>query len=101
MNTCERTVALLAVCLVGWTGGIQSQTAYEPSRLPDGRPNLQGVWDFKTLTPLQRPDDLSDQDVFGLEEAAELESAAAARTAAANAPTSDRQLLPDSGSVAC
>ncbi len=35
-----------------------------------GDPDLQGVWDFRTLTPLERPDGLSDQQVFASEEAA-------------------------------
>ena len=26
-------------------------------RTPDGQPDLQGVWDFRTMTPLQRPED--------------------------------------------
>ncbi len=42
-----------------------------------GDPDLQGVWDFRTLTPLERPDGLSDQQVFASEEAA-AEFAAAA-----------------------
>ena len=35
-----------------------------------GDPDLQGVWDFRTLTPLERPDGLSEQQVFASEEAA-------------------------------
>ena len=35
-----------------------------------GDVDLQGVWDFRTLTPLERPDGLSDQQVFASEEAA-------------------------------
>ena len=26
-----------------------------------GDPDLRGIWDFRTITPLQRPDDLADQ----------------------------------------
>ena len=41
-------------------------------RLPDGRPDLQGVWDFRTVTPLERPDEfagrrtLTDEDEAAL-----------------------------------
>ena len=35
-----------------------------------GDPDLQGVWDFRTLTPLERPDALGDQQTFATEEAA-------------------------------
>ena len=45
---------------------------------PWGVPDLQGIWDFRTITPLQRPDDLVDKTVFTPEEAAEY---AAARVA--------------------
>ena len=30
-------------------------TVYEPPRLEDGRPDLQGVWDHVNATPLERP----------------------------------------------
>lgn len=34
-----------------------------------GHPDLQGVWDFRTLTPLERPKSLGDKAVFSKEEA--------------------------------
>ena len=36
---------------------------------PDGAPNLQGVWDYRTMTPLERPDALAGQQFFSQEEA--------------------------------
>jgi hypothetical protein len=39
----------------------------------DGQPDLQGVWDFRTITPLERPGGLGDRAVFSAEEAAEFE----------------------------
>ena len=38
-----------------------------------GAPDLQGVWDFRTITPLERPEDLGDQAFLTAEEAANLE----------------------------
>ena len=46
-------------------------TAWEVPRMANGQPDLQGVWDFRSLTPLERPSHLGDQDVFTEEEAAE------------------------------
>ena len=50
-----------------------------PPRTLDGRPDLQGVWDFRTVTPLERPEDLSDRAFLTAEEAAEIEAGATER----------------------
>jgi hypothetical protein len=42
-------------------------------RTPDGRPDLQGVWDFRTITPLERPKALGNKKVLSAEEAARFE----------------------------
>ena len=41
---------------------------------PWGDPDLQSVWDFRTLTPLERPDELAGKEVFTEEEAAQFEA---------------------------
>ncbi len=46
-----------------------AQTAETP-RTAWGAPDLQGVWDFRSLTPMERPAELADQEVFTAEEAA-------------------------------
>ena len=58
-------------------------------RTPSGRPDLQGVWDFRSLTPMQRPRALGEQEVFTLEEAAEF-SADTIRRRSRDSETSDR-----------
>ena len=63
-------LASLSVPAVG-----QTQTgAADIPRLADGRPDLGGVWDFRTLTPLERPTELADKGFFTEEEAAEFVS---------------------------
>src|SRR5262245_34043441 len=39
-------------------------------RTPDGKPDLQGVWDFRTITPLERPRELGEKAFFTEAEAA-------------------------------
>ena len=46
-----------------------AQTAETP-RTAWGAPDLQGVWDFRSLTPMERPAELADQEVFTSEQAA-------------------------------
>jgi len=42
-------------------------------RTADGRPDLQGIWDFRTITPMERPSDLSGKQVLNEQEAVEFE----------------------------
>ena len=53
--------------------GAQSADS-EPMRTPDGQPHISGIFTFRTLTPLQRPDALEGQDTLDLETAAQFEA---------------------------
>ena len=48
--------------------------ASTPSRTPDGKPNLAGIYSFSTITPLQRPDALAGKGTLTEEEAAAFEA---------------------------
>ncbi len=48
------------------------------ARTADGQPDLQGVWDFGSVTPLQRPAALGDKVFLTEEEVSALETQAAA-----------------------
>ncbi len=69
-----RTVAgvggVIAVMVTSLSAAAQSTGA---ARTPWGDPDLQGVWDYRTVTPLQRPDAQADKAFLTEEEAASLE----------------------------
>ena len=74
-------IALVSLAPVSVAGQAPAAPAKEatpaktwtPSRTPDGQPDLQGVWDYRTITPLERPDELAGKQTFSDEEIAEYE----------------------------
>ena len=90
----SRSIAL-AILVLGMAASpphapAQSQTdAWPIPRTADGRPVLSAVWDFRTMTPLQRPED-QDKAVLTAEEAAAIEQAATESVARADAPSEVR-----------
>ena len=68
-------VALVTVALVMpapvWA---QAGTDAAPLRTPDGQPDISGVFTFRTLTPLQRPEALEGQATLSAEDAAAFEA---------------------------
>ena len=58
------------------SGESKAATKAAVTRLPDGRPDLQGIWGFATLTPLQRPKEFVDKETLTAEEKANLEERA-------------------------
>ena len=47
------------------------------SRTPWGDPDLQGIWDYNTLTPLERPSKFEGREFLTAEEVAQIEETAA------------------------
>ena len=60
-------------CIVAITAQGRSSSAWTPPRTPDGQFDLEGVWDFSTITPLERPSGLGDKQTFTDAEAANFE----------------------------
>ncbi|MDP6580277.1 MAG: hypothetical protein QF681_06450 [Vicinamibacterales bacterium] len=72
------TVAFGALASVPVTAQPSSAAAPSVPRTPDGRPDLQGVWNFGSVTPFQRPASLGGKEFLTAEEASALEAQAAA-----------------------
>jgi hypothetical protein len=66
------TVAIGSTSVSGQNGRPSGATPHAV-RTADGHPDLQGVWDFRTITPLQRPDEYAGKEVLTDQEAAEFE----------------------------
>jgi hypothetical protein len=81
-STAALPLVLAALCLapapaVGQSatsapGTVGAATAWTAPRTADGQPDLQGIWDFRTITPLQRPAALGDKAFYTEQEAAAL-----------------------------
>ena len=74
----HRCLAVLCpvIALMALTPRFVAAQSTEVPRTPWGAPDLQGVWDFRSLTPLERPEELADKVFLTEEEAAKLEQEA-------------------------
>jgi hypothetical protein len=68
------------VWLVSTPGAAQapksSAKTWNPPRMADGHPDLQGIWNYSTLTPMERPRELAGKAFLSEQEAAEFENRA-------------------------
>ena len=71
-------VSLTIIAVIGTVGLTTAIPAGAQNVVPRtawGKPDLQGVWDFRTITPMQRPERYGDKEFLTAEEAAELDRA--------------------------
>lgn len=78
-SICLITLALMAPSAMAQT---KPATSWKVPRMPDGRPDLQGVWTNATITPLERPAGMKDKAFLTAEEAAAIEQRTAENRAA-------------------
>ena len=69
-----RGFALLATVALAPLSAAAQDKASTPARTSDGKPNLEGIYSFSTLTPLQRPDALAGKTTLEEGEAAAFEA---------------------------
>ena len=63
----------MTAAVVTWLPSfVAAQSANDTPHTAWGDPDLQGVWDYRTLTPLERPEELADKEFLTEEEAATL-----------------------------
>jgi hypothetical protein len=67
-------LAVLALALPAAAQALASKPS-TPPRTADGKPSLEGVFTFSTITPLQRPEALAGKETLTPEEAAAFEAA--------------------------
>ncbi len=79
MGKRKAPVAVFAIVVLAGTPLAAQQGAPELERTPWGAPDLRGVWDFRTITPLERPEELGEQERFSSAEAADYEQRTLAR----------------------
>ena len=61
------------------TAAAADKPSFKVPRTTWGDPDLQGVWDYRTITPLERRAELGDREYYTDEEIAQLEGRAAKR----------------------
>ena len=74
----HRMNAVAVVVAVVLLGAVPAGAQTDAPRTAWGQPDLQGVWDFRSITPMERPEELADQEFLTEEEAADLEQGAVA-----------------------
>ena len=103
-NTALRVVVVaLSVTLwpaASWAQPSPQSDGASPPRTAWGDPDIGGVWNNSTVTPLQRPVGQADKEFLTEEEAAEIEQRVVEGNARANAPSEVRtEPLPVGGAI--
>ena len=73
------TAFLLTALAPGLIAGQKPGKPWTPPRVADGHPDLQGIWDFRSATPLERPARFAGKEFLSPDEVIAYEKEALAR----------------------
>ena len=93
------SAAILIACSSLLTLSAQAQSDYEVPRTEWGQPDLQGVWNFSSNTPMQRPTRYGTQEFLTQEQIEEAIARQERAAAAAEAAAAQRVVDPDAPPV--
>lgn len=91
----KKLVIFSALSALAGYAAAQADSAYEVPRTEYGQPDLQGVWNFSSNTPMQRPKKYGNQEFLTREQIEEAIAQQEARAAAADAAAAQRVVNPD------
>ena len=88
-------VSAVAVLVALFSSGVAPEAQTTSVLTEWGEPDLRGIWDFRTITPLERPAELADQAFLTEEEAAAREQEVVDRNARLLARDAERTKAAD------
>ena len=76
MRNCRILVSIWIAVLISASGSAfgQAKKTWVMPRTPDGHPDLSGIWNTSTLTPLERPAEFAQKPVLSEQEAKDYEA---------------------------
>lgn len=93
------SMTLSALALLAGNTLAQSAPDYEVPRTEWDQPDLQGVWNFSSDIPMQRPERYGNQEFLSAEEVQQMQARIAEQRAAAEAAAARRVVDPDAPPV--
>lgn len=95
----QRPTGVFVLALALPLNGAAQTDTYTVPRTVDGNPDLQGMWTNNTITPLERPAQLSDKPFLSEQEQRAMEREVAERSARADLPSDPNRPPPTKGQI--